>query len=313
MERDTLPAGLDGERTSRSGDDLPPGLAAELDRLTDLIAGFEAEPDEAVQARVFELLRSIDLIHRAGLRRLDDLLKVAGLQARAIDDPEVKLLFDLYDLGEGGELQRAEAVLATVAPYIESHGGSLSVVKAEAGVVSVQLAGACSSCQGSSATLRHVVEGALRDGLSDFVRMEVVELATGGHGHDHAAISVAPPGFIPLESLKPRRPSLVWHPVFAATDLARGSVRVVDVDGDQVLVANLDGEHYAYRDGCPGSPLTLGSGRVDGGVLVCPWHACEFDLRGGRRLNGEGPGLIVVPIAVESGEVRIGTLVPVAA
>ncbi len=326
MELDTLPAyrltdtgqfvqaGLDGELTSRSGDDLPADLGAELDRLNDLIAGFEAETDEALQARVFDLLRSIDRIHRAGLRRLDDLLKVAGLQARAIDDPEVKLLFDLYDLGEGGELQRAEAVLATVAPYIESHGGSLAVVKAEAGVVSVQLAGACSSCQGSSATLRHVVEGALRDGLSDFVRMEVVELATGGHGHDHGATSAAPPPvFIQLENLKPKRPSLVWHPVFAATDLARGSVRVVEVDGDQVLVVNLDGEHYAYRDGCPGSPLTLGSGRVDGGVLVCPWHACQFDLRGGRRLNGEGPGLAVVPIAVADGEVRIGTLVPVAA
>ncbi len=311
MELDTLPAGLDGELASRS-DDLPADLGAELDRLTDLIAGFEAEPDEALRDRVFALLKSIDHVHRAGLWRLGELLKVAGLQARAIDDPEVKLLFDLYDLGEGGELQRAEAVLATVTPYIESHGGSLAVVEAVAGVVSVRLSGACSGCQGSSATLRHVVEGALRDGLSDFLRMEIVEDPSGGHAHDHGAS--APPGFIPLESLRPpKRPALVWRPIFLASELLPGSVRSVDVEGDPVLVANLDGDFYAYNDGCPGSPLTLGAAPVEDGVLVCPWHGCRFDLRGGRRLEGEGPGLPVIPIAIQSGEVRIGTLAPVAA
>jgi len=299
---------------------LAPELEEALDRIADLVAGFEAESDEALQTRVFELLRSIDLIHRAGLHRLDELLKVAGLQARAVDDPEVKLLFDLYDLGEGGDRQRAEAVVATVSPYIESHGGQLSVVEAEAGVVTVQLSGACSGCQGSSATLRHVVEGALRDGLSDFVRMEVVEAAPGhehGGGHDHGggqgAPAGLPDGFIPLSSLRPVKPRLTWHPVFAASAVPSDSLRAVEVEGDAILVVNVDGEHYAYRDLCPGSPFSLASARVEEGILVCPWHACRFDLRGGRRLVGDGPGLAVVPIAVEGGEVRIGVLATAAA
>lgn len=313
MELDTLPAGLDGELASPTGGELPAELAEELDRLQDLIAGFEAETDEALQARVFSLLQSIDHIHRAGLRRLGELLKVAGLQARAIDDPEVKLLFDLYDLGEGGEKQRAEAVLAAVTPYIESHGGQLTVLDAEDGVVTLQLSGACSGCQGSSATLRHLVEGALRDGLPDLVRMEVVEGSSSGHDHSHGAAPSTPPGFIPLESLRPRRPSLIWHRVLAATDVAPSTLRVVTLDGDRLLIANVDGEHYAYRDGCPGSPLTLAEATVEGTTLRCPWHACRFDLRGGRRLEGEGPGLVVVPIAVVDGEVRIGILAPVAA
>ena len=314
MEPDSLPAGLDQDLTSGSGDDLPPELAAELDRLHEFIAGFEAETDEALQARVFGLLQSIDHIHRAGLRRLGELLKVAGLQARAIDDPEVKLLFDLYDLGEGGEKQRAEAVLAAVTPYIESHGGKLTVLDAEDGVVTLELSGACSGCQGSSATLRHLVEGALRDGLPDLVRMEVVEAASGGHDHAHAGAPSAPPGFIPLESLRPRRPGLIWQPVLMALDVVPGTVRVVTLDGDRILVANVDGEHYAYRDGCPGSPLSLADASVEETTLCCPWHACRFDLRGGRRLDGgDGPGLVVVPIAVVDGEIRIGSLAPVAA
>jgi len=294
-------------------DPLPLEVDDAVDRIADLVAGFEAETDEALQARVFDLLRSIDLVHRIGLRRLDELLKAAGLQARAVDDPEVKLLFDLYDLGEGGERQRAEAVLASVAPYIESHGGRLSVMEADAGVVRVQLSGACSGCQGSSATLRHVVEGALRDGLSDFVRMEVVESAGLDHGAGNEGPAGRPTGFIPLDSLRPNKPRLIWHPVFAAATVPPGALRAVEVDGDAVLVANLGGEHYAYRDVCPGSPFSLASARVDGGTLICPWHDCRFDLRGGRRIIGEGPGLTIVPIAVEDGEVRIGVLATVAA
>lgn len=295
---------------------LPERLADELDRLTDLIAAFEADPDEERRARVFELLTSVDSIHRAGLRRLDELLKAAGLQARALDDPEVKLLFDLYDLGEGGDLQRAQAVLASVTPYIESHGGSLEVVSADGGVVTVRLSGSCAGCQGSTATLRHVVEGALREGLAEFERMEVLEApaATGhGHDHDHGSGSQAAPGLIQVEGLPRSRPSLVWRPVLAAADVAPGSLAAVDVDGEPVLVANIGGDFYAYHDGCPGTPLTLVAGRVEGAVVTCPWHGCRFDLRGGRRLEGEGPGLVVMPIAVEEGEVRIGSLVGAAA
>jgi nitrite reductase/ring-hydroxylating ferredoxin subunit/Fe-S cluster biogenesis protein NfuA len=298
-------------------DPLPPELDDAVDRIAELVAGFEAETDDDLRARVFDLLRSIDLVHRAGLRRLNELLKVAGLQARAIDDPEVRLLFDLYDLGEGGDRERAEAVLVSVAPYIESHGGKLWVVEAEAGVVRVQLSGACSSCQGSTATLRGVVESALRDGLSDFVRMEVVEAAAhdhgAGHRDGHGAGAGLPAGFIPLESLRPARPSLIWHPIFEATALPPGGLRSVEVEGEAVLVANVAGEHFAYRDVCPGSPLGLGSARVEGGILICPWHDCRFDLRGGRRIVGDGPGLAVVPIAVNDGEVRIGVLVRAAA
>ena len=48
------------------------------------------------------------------------------------------------------------------------------------------------------------------------------------------------------------------------------------------------------------------SARIDQGTLVCPWHGCRFDLRGGRRVDSSGAGLGVVPIAVDSGRVRIG-------
>jgi len=296
-------------------DPPPAALEAELDRLAELLAALDAAPDESGRERVIELLRSIDRVHRPGLRRLSELVRDAGLESRALDDPGIRLLWDMYDLDEGGDAERARAVLATVTPYIESHGGVLEVVGAERGVVSVALDGACSGCQGSTATLGHVVEGALRDGLPDFVRLEVVERA-GRNGHDHAhalrAGAGAPAGFVPLESLRPASPGrLAWQAVLELDDLPPGSCRSVSRDGEPVLVVNLEGEVYAYRDECPGTPLGLGAARLEeGSVLVCPWHGCRFDARGGRRIDTTGPGLGVVPIAVVDGEIRIGRLAP---
>ncbi len=88
----------------------------------------------------------------------------------------------------------------------------------------------------------------------------------------------------------------------------------VMVDGEPVLVASVQaGEAHAYRNACPGTPLPLEGGRVEDGVLVCSWHGCRFDLRGGRRVDADGPGLGVLPIAVEGGKVRIGSVQKVAA
>ena len=277
---------------------LPPELTLNLDRLDDLVAAFEQHPDEIVQAHAFELLRCVDAVHRPGLRRIADLLRIAGLEHRAIEDPEVRLLFDLYDLGEGGEKARADDVLQSVRPYIESHGGRLEVVGAESGVVTIRLSGACHGCSGSAATLRHVVEQALREGLSDFARMEVVE-----------AIPEPAAGFVPRGNLLlPRRPRLVWYDALRADAVPDGGTCAVVVAGERVLVTSLAGEMYAYRNACPGTPLPLDAAPITNGAIECPWHGCRFDVRGGRRLDADGPGLGVVPISVEGGMVRIGVL-----
>lgn len=278
--------------------ELPAELTVALDRLDDLVAAFEQHPDEIVQAHAFELLRCVDAVHRAGLQRIADLLRIAGLERRAVEDPEVRLLFDLYDLGEGGASARADAVLQSVRPYIESHGGRLEIVEAEAGVVTVRLSGACQGCSGSAATLRHVVEQALREGLPDFVRMEVV-----------GAVPEPAAGFVPRGSLLlPRRPRLTWHDAVRADEVPVGGTRAVTVAKERVLIMNLAGEMYAYRNACPGTPLPLDDARVTDGAIECPWHGCRFDVRGGRRLDADGPGLGVVPIAVEGNIVRIGVL-----
>lgn len=286
---------------------LPPEVASAVERLDVLVKRFEQHPEPAVQMGVLDLLQDVDTIHRAGMRRLGELLKVAGLQQRALDDPEVRLLFDLYDLGEGGERARAEAVTEALRAQLESYGAALELVDAEPGSLRVRLAPPLDGGEHLAESLRETVVQLLREALPGVASS--VEVA-------RPAAALPPRGnFVPITSLTlPPRPEVIWRTALAAEELPVGAVRAVLVDGEPVLVAGVqEGETYAYRNACPGTPLPLDAGGIEEGVLVCPWHACRFDLRGGRRLDGGGPGLGVVPISVEAGEIRIGTLQKVAA
>lgn len=79
---------------------LDPEIEAALERIDELVEAFEMDPDEGIREMATELLQSIDTIHRAGVARLAAHLAAAGpdLIGRAVSDPPVRLLFELYDL-----------------------------------------------------------------------------------------------------------------------------------------------------------------------------------------------------------------------
>lgn len=79
---------------------LPDELAAAAIRIDDLVLHFEEHPDPLIREPAIELLQRIDGLHRIGLRRVAELLRAAGLERRALDDPEIRLLYTLYDLFE---------------------------------------------------------------------------------------------------------------------------------------------------------------------------------------------------------------------
>jgi len=82
----------------------------------------------------------------------------------------------LDDAARTKRLTDLQALIDLMRPAVQSDGGDLVLVSAdvEHGVVEVQLAGACSSCAISSATLQGGVERILRD------RLEWVTEVIGG-------------------------------------------------------------------------------------------------------------------------------------
>ena len=69
-------------------------------------------------------------------------------------------------------------------------------------------------------------------------------------------------------------------------------------------VANVDGEICAMDNVCLHQGGPLGQGVIEGGKVICPWHAWEWDPKTGE---GPAPGakLAVYPVKIENGDVMV--------
>ncbi len=70
------------------------------------------------------------------------------------------------------------------------------------------------------------------------------------------------------------------------SDLEEGELLPLEVDGEPVCLAKVEGAVYAFTDDCTHIGGPLNEGELDGGVLTCPWHGAQFDVRTGKVLRG---------------------------
>ena len=246
---------------------------AELDLLVQTL---ERDGDE----RALALLELVDAIHRPALE----------LIARGeLEHPIARALLAMYDLAPVDERVLVEEALDTVRPYIHSHGGDVELLELSDGDVHLRLSGSCVGCAGSAMTLKRGIEEALRGHYPAFRRVVAHE----------------PEPREPLLQIRTlRRP--VFVEAGAAEDIAPGELKALEADGVPVLLANVEGELYAFRNACAVDGLPLEGGRLAGTVLVCPWHNCAYDARTGKRADGsDEPGVTAVPVAVHDGAVRV--------
>ncbi len=62
---------------------------------------------------------------------------------------------------------KVEAVLDEIRPNLMADGGNVQLIDVSNGVVKVKLTGACGGCPMASMTLRHGIERALKEKISD--------------------------------------------------------------------------------------------------------------------------------------------------
>jgi 3-phenylpropionate/trans-cinnamate dioxygenase ferredoxin subunit len=71
-----------------------------------------------------------------------------------------------------------------------------------------------------------------------------------------------------------------------STDVAPGQMRVFDVAGTKVNVANAGGHLYAFDDTCTHTGCSLAKGRLNGTTVTCACHGSQFDVTSGAVLRG---------------------------
>lgn len=63
-----------------------------------------------------------------------------------------------------------------------------------------------------------------------------------------------------------------------------GRAKEVRVDGRRVLLVNDAGEFYALQALCSHQHLSMDGGTVWRGILNCPWHYFQWDIRTGENI-----------------------------
>jgi toluene monooxygenase system ferredoxin subunit len=76
-----------------------------------------------------------------------------------------------------------------------------------------------------------------------------------------------------------------WRDTINLDDLWEGDMTAVTVDGETVLLVNVDGTVRAYSNRCPHQASALDEGDLDGQTLTCAKHLWEFDALTGRGIN----------------------------
>ncbi len=68
-------------------------------------------------------------------------------------------------------------------------------------------------------------------------------------------------------------------------DIPEGRAIVVDIDGDSLALARVEGGIYCIDNICTHDGGPLGEGELDGTALECPRHGARFDVCTGRALS----------------------------
>lgn len=72
--------------------------------------------------------------------------------------------------------------------------------------------------------------------------------------------------------------------VASVDEILPGQAKMVEVNGTEIAVFNVEGTFHAIDNSCThvGGPLC--EGEIVGREVTCPWHGAMFDVTSGRAL-----------------------------
>jgi 3-phenylpropionate/trans-cinnamate dioxygenase ferredoxin subunit len=77
----------------------------------------------------------------------------------------------------------------------------------------------------------------------------------------------------------------VAEPIARKSEIADGATKRVEVDGQSVLLCNVEGEIFAIEDVCTHDGGPLDEGELMGDRIMCPRHGAFFDVKSGAALT----------------------------
>jgi toluene monooxygenase system ferredoxin subunit len=88
-------------------------------------------------------------------------------------------------------------------------------------------------------------------------------------------------------------------------DLWSGEMMGLEVNGERVLLVNVDHHIYAYADICPHQKSRLSEGTLADKILRCGRHHWEFDVCSGSGVNPRNACLKLFPTRIDGGNILV--------
>ena len=294
-----------------SGQPAAGELVAEVERRLEQI---EQLPDPAAREPATAVVSALLDLYGAGLERIVEEIAARDdgeLAAALAGDELVAHLLLLHGLHPAPLADRVRAALEEVRPYLESHGGNVALLEAQAPRVRLRLEGSCSGCPSSTVTLKLAVENAIRKAAPEIEEVIAVDGASAPQASPLLAIEVIA-GVGGVQAPSPPTLEGQWTMAGGLPDLSEGQAVLRMIGGQSILFLDLGRRLLAYRPRCPACGGSLTTGALRGAELVCPGCGSRYDpLRGGRGLDSPQLGLEPVPLLRgEDGLVKVALAVP---
>jgi nitrite reductase/ring-hydroxylating ferredoxin subunit len=68
-------------------------------------------------------------------------------------------------------------------------------------------------------------------------------------------------------------------------EISSGKTKHIEVNGKEIMKANVNGKFYALDDRCGHMNALLSMGNVTGNIVTCPFHGAKFDVTSGKKLS----------------------------
>jgi nitrite reductase/ring-hydroxylating ferredoxin subunit len=88
-------------------------------------------------------------------------------------------------------------------------------------------------------------------------------------------------------------------------DALVGKMKHVEVEGLEILIANVEGKFYAVGDRCPHLNGKLSEGALKNTVVICPRHLSSYDVTTGRVVSGTHSNLLSYDVKVDGEDLLI--------
>ncbi len=290
-------------------------LVADVERLLEEV---ESLADPVARQTATGVVEALLDLYGGGLERMVELVAASAaaeeLAREFAEDDLVAHLLLLHGLHPVPVRERVLDALGEVRPYLESHGGDVSLLAVEGSTVRLALRGSCSGCPSSTMTLKLAIENAIQKAAPEIADVVAVEPPGGGSIAGSPGGEPAASPLLQIEIASPRASSPEVTGEWTTIGMVNGDgLTTRTVGGAPLLLMRVAERLYGYRSHCPDCEQPLDGGLLVGTELVCATCASRFDvLRAGRCLDQPHLHLEPVPLLEgEDGLVRVAVPVTV--